>query len=79
MILTVKLFGNLKEKLKKEDREDGIRCDIKPGTTVADLLSKLDIPGKSEPVVIQNNQVLKKSDILNNSGEIRIMQPLEGG
>ncbi|MBT4267548.1 MAG: MoaD/ThiS family protein [Deltaproteobacteria bacterium] len=79
MIVTVKLFGNLKEKVAQTDSENGIQCEVKLGETVAGLLRQLNISDNNEPVVIQNSQVLKKSDVLKNEEEIRIMQPLDGG
>lgn len=79
MILTVRLFGNLRERLKQDGNGDSIRCELDAGATVSDLLQKLGIPAGSQPVVIQDKRVMQKGDLLEECREVRILQPLDGG
>jgi sulfur carrier protein ThiS len=80
MNITIRLCGNLKTQLNREMTKAGtIRCELAPQATVSVLLSQLDIPASSQPVVIQGNRVLQGTDLLIEKEEICIMQPLEGG
>jgi len=79
MFITIKLNGNLRAESQGNYSRTEIRLEVQAGSTVADLLVQLQIPENKGAVVFQNHQIKKKSDILEESDEIQVMQPLDGG
>ena len=79
MKVKVRIFGNLRETVPDYNTDSGVELEVKEGSAVGKLLVKLNIPENAGAVVVQNNQIRKKTDILDKDGEIRILQPLHGG
>ena len=79
MIVTVKLFGTLPTHFKDYDPEKGLKLEIPDGSSVKDLLARLDIPDNTGCFVSMNNQVAKKEQKLTANAVIFILQSLAGG
>ena len=79
MKLIVRIFGTLRKTIKEYNADSGVELEMNEGSTVGELLVKLNIPENAGAFVVQNNQVRKKPEVLDKQGEVRILQALHGG
>lgn len=79
MKVQIRLFGTLGNKCPDHNPSKGLELDVPKGSTVADLLEKLDIPQSKVSIVSINSQLVKVTHQLKDGDSIRVFQPIFGG
>lgn len=79
MKVQIRLFGTLGNEYPNHDPLKGLELDVPKGSTVADLLEKLDISQSKISIVSINGQLVKVTNQLKDGDFIRVFQPIFGG
>jgi len=80
MKVHIRLFGTLGNKFPDHDPLKGFALEVPEGSTVEDLIEKLDIPPQSKIGIVSiNGQLVKIQKQLNDGDFIRVFQPISGG
>ena len=79
MKLTVKLFGTLSQNVLNYQPDQGLELTLPKGSSVADLLALLNIPGPQGETVVLDGRLLSKEELLIDGSLIQIFQALHGG
>lgn len=80
MKVHIRLFGTLGNKFPDHDPLKGFALEVPEGSTVEDLIKKLDIPPQSKIGIVSiNGQLVKIQKQLNDGDFIRVFQPISGG
>jgi sulfur carrier protein ThiS len=80
MKVHIRLFGILGNKFPDHDPLKGFALEVPEGSTVEDLIKKLDIPPQSKIGIVSiNGQLVKIQKQLNDGDFIRVFQPISGG
>ena len=79
MKVHIRLFGTLGNKVPGHDPLKGFALEVLAGSTVADLIEKLDIPQSKISIISINNNLVKAPRQLKEGDFIRIFQPIFGG
>ena len=79
MMITVKLFGDLKRHFPEYDPERGLDVDVPDGVTVADLLTLLRITTSPGVTVIREGLVLRPGEALFPGLPVNILPVMYGG
>ncbi len=79
MKVHIRLFGTLGNKFPDHDRLKSFALEVPEGSTVANLIAKLDIPQSKIGIVSLNGQLVKVQKQLNDGDFIRVFQPIFGG
>jgi molybdopterin converting factor small subunit len=79
MKIGVRLFSFLCRLFGKDGNRYSFNMDIKKGTTCADLLALLNIPLDLPMVIFVNGMVKDKNYLLQESDEVSLLPPVEGG
>ncbi len=79
MQIELRLFANLRKKLSPEVRGKA-RISLEEGATLADLLSKMDIPERLAQMVLINGAQEKELTLTLKDGDVvSIFPPVAGG
>ena len=83
MVIKVKLFAMLRDKLPSETNGEDIDIDVDEGTTARDIIDRLDIPPQLAHLVMINGYHLLPDEITSRplkAGEtLAIFPPVAGG
>ena len=79
MKVEVKLFANLGKLLPSKPKNNKAKVVIRKGSTVAELLAKLEIPSEMTNVIMINGFQCDKNAVLNEGDTIGIYPPIAGG
>jgi sulfur carrier protein ThiS len=79
MKVRVKLYGTLAERLRPDERANGIEVEIPEGATAGALLAALGISEPQGGVVVVDGRVLAVDDKLGCGAAVSVFQPIGGG
>lgn len=79
MQITVKLFGTLGSHYQGYRHAHGIETSTDSNIRVKHLISLLELPVKQIGIVTINGKLAKAEDIIPDTAEVKIFQPLAGG
>lgn len=79
MRLNVKLYGTLNQYFPDYPPAEGLEIEMPEGTTVRDLLVRLEISASQKVVVIVEGRVLKAGDQLRPGVPVNVFQAIHGG
>ena len=79
MKVLIKLFSVLRDYVPDYNPQKGVETELPDGSTVADLISHLEIPMSKVPVVTCNGRILQPADTIQEDSTLHIFQPLSGG
>jgi len=79
MRVRVKLFGLLGRRFPHHDLEKGMEVEIPDDARIGELLARLEISKKEDPVVTVNGLVQRTDATLRNGDLVHIFQSVVGG
>lgn len=79
MKIRVKLFATLTRHLPNAHSGTPLEVDLPKGTTLADLIKKLELPAAEIKVIFVNGRARPLDWQLNQGDEIGIFPPIGGG
>lgn len=79
MKITVKLFASLGEYAPGGESAKPFCCEIRPDTTLMELLEALGIPLEEARLLFVNARTRKKDFVLQSGDEVGIFPPIGGG
>lgn len=79
MKITVKLFGTLGSHYQGYHHTHGIELDMDSSIRVKRLISLLKLSVKQIGIVTINGELAKAEDVIPDTAEVKIFQPLAGG
>lgn len=79
MKIKVGLFGTLGNKFSENDPINGIEIEIHEGSTVGDLLNKLDIPKSKIGIVSIDGKLVPTSMKMKKGNFVKMYHPISGG
>ncbi len=79
MRVTVKLYGTLRGLYPGYRHTEGITADVPDGTTIAQLLSLLDLPLDRHVSVIMDGRARKADANVSDGACLNVFQPMGGG
>ncbi len=79
MKITVKLFGTLGSHYQGYQHTLGIELDTDSSIRVKRLISLLKLPVKQVGIVTINGKLAKAEDVIPDTAEVKVFQPLAGG
>ena len=79
MKLKVNLYGTLSQRVPGYQHSQGIEVEIPDGTTVKDLLTRLEISESQAVVVVMEGRVLKADDKMPRGVPVNVFQTIHGG
>lgn len=79
MRITVKLFGTLGSHYPGYQHTHGIDMNTDSNIRIKHLISLLELPVKQIGIVTINGKLAKAEDIIPDTSEVKIFQPLAGG
>jgi len=75
----VKLFATLRRHYPDLGIGEAMAVVLPEGTTIAQLVERLDLPGDQVKVVFVNGTVRQKDHVLGDGDEIGVFPPVGGG
>ena len=79
MRMRVKLYGTLSQQFPDYRHSEGIEVEIPEGTTVKDLLARLEISESQGAVVAMEGRILKADDKIRCGVPVNVLQAIHGG
>ena len=79
MKVEVRLFANLAKLLPPGSQKKRITMTVKKGTTIDELLEKLNIPPKITNIIMVNGIHQKRETLLNEGDVVSVFPPIAGG
>jgi sulfur carrier protein ThiS len=79
MQVRVKLYGTLGKGVPGYDHRQGLAVEMAAGSTVADLMGRLDIPLKKVGMVSLDGRLAGKEAILQPHMQVKVFHPIFGG
>jgi molybdopterin converting factor small subunit len=80
MQITLKLFASLRKKLPPGSPRGQCDLDLPPGTTIAGVLERMDIPHASAQMLLLNGEQERNFDRALAEGDVvSIFPPVAGG
>lgn len=79
MKIHVKLFGTLTARVPDHDPAHGLELEIPDGSSVKDLLARLDLPDHIGLFVSMESRVVTQDRILRHGDTVLVLQSLAGG
>jgi sulfur carrier protein ThiS len=79
MKVSVKLYGILRQQFPDYRHSEGIEVEVPEGTTVKDLLDRLQISESQRAVVAMEGRILKADDIMRCGVTVNVLQAIHGG
>jgi sulfur carrier protein ThiS len=79
MLIKVKLFSVLRDRVDNYDPALGIELKMAAQAQVGDVIRHLKIASEQFPVVSCNGRILKAGDPLTDGSVLHIFQPVGGG
>jgi sulfur carrier protein ThiS len=79
MKVSVKLYGTLRQQFPDYRHSEGIEVEVPEGTTVKDLLDRLQISESQRAVVAMEGRILKEDDAMRCGAPVNILQAIHGG
>lgn len=77
MLITVKLYGNLKRHMP--DKTEIATIEMPPGTTIAVLLARLGVPDSDVWMSALNDLIVPDSTELHDGDVLEVFEPVGGG
>jgi molybdopterin converting factor small subunit len=75
----LRLFGHLREYLPAPGEGPGVEWDVPAGSSVGDLVSRLEIPPQDPKIVLVNGVHAVRETILQEGDRVSIFPPIAGG
>ena len=75
----VRVFATLRRYLGEEDLQEVLPIQLAPGSTVADLIARLDIPAHEVKVVFINHRAVPPDRVLEEGDRVGIFPLVAGG
>jgi len=79
MALQVLLAASLRKYFPDYDHAIGLKIDIKPGLTVAELASDLKLPANEIKLIMVNGLAAKWTTVLHGDERVALFPPVGGG
>ena len=79
MRMRVKLYGTLSQQFPDYRHSEGIEVEIPEGTTVKDLLARLEISESQGALVAMEGRILKANDKMKRGVSVNVLQAIYGG
>ena len=79
MRITAKLYGTLSQQFPDYRHSEGIEVEIPEGTTVKDLLARLEISESQGALVAMEGRILKGDDTIRHGVPVQIFNAIHGG
>jgi len=79
MALKVLLAASLRKYFPDYDHATGLTIDIKPGLTVAELASDLNLPTNEIKLIMVNGLAAKWATVLHGDERVALFPPVGGG
>jgi sulfur carrier protein ThiS len=79
MRMRVKLYGTLSQQFPDYRHSEGIEVEIPEGTTVKDLLARLEISESQGALVAMEGRILKANDKIRCGVPVNVLQAIHGG
>jgi sulfur carrier protein ThiS len=79
MRMRVKLYGTLSQQFPDYRHSEGIEVEIPEGTTVKDLLKRLEISESQGALVAMEGRILKANDTMKCGVSVNVLQAIYGG
>ncbi len=77
MRIILKLYGNLKK--YAPERKERASIKLNSSTTIADLLSQLQVPNENVWMTVVNDQLVSESTRLHDGDVLEVFEPVGGG
>ena len=77
MKITVRLLAELKV-LSPSMREE-TEMDVPPGTSISEVIEKLDLPSHMVAIILNNKKMAKRADLVQGGDIIELIPPASGG
>jgi len=79
MKVSVKLYGTLSQQFPDYRHSEGIEVEVPEGTTVKDLLDRLQISESQGALVAMEGRILKADDTMRCGVPVNLLQAIHGG
>jgi molybdopterin synthase sulfur carrier subunit len=79
MKVQVKLFASLRKYLPSGARDDTITLDVPEGATVAEIVTRLGIPGEHARMAVCGGKQVETSTPIADGQQVSLFPPLAGG
>jgi len=79
MEIQVRLYGTLGKGLPDHDPLKGMTLDLQEGSSVADLIKRLEISRKKVGIISVGGSLVKDTKILQDGDYVRLYRPIFGG
>jgi sulfur carrier protein ThiS len=79
MQVKVRLYGTLGRRVAGYDHRNGLVLEVDEGTTVAQLMTRLEIPLKKIGMVSLDGRLAGRNDTLQAVVQVKVFHPLFGG
>ena len=79
MEIQVRMYGTLGKGLPGHDSLKGMTLDLQKGSSVGDLIERLEIPRKKVGIISVGGGLAKDTRILQEGDFVRLYRPIFGG
>jgi len=79
MEIQVRLYGTLCKGLSDHDPLKGMTLDLQKGSSVADLIKRLEISRKKVGIISVDGSLVKDTETLQDGNFVRLYRPISGG